>query len=214
MSKSFLDAVKARRTFYGLSKEIVVPADKIKEIVGEAVNHTPSAFNSQSSRVVVLFGEQSDKLWSITKESLRKIVPAENFAATEERINGFANGYGTILFFEDQSVVKGLQEKFVSYADNFPHLVEPVLRHAAACHLDGACRGRSRRFLAALQPADRRRSRANVAAFGRVEADRANAVRQTDFRTGRQRIHAAIGSREVLLIVRGRTRSSLLRNAR
>ncbi|MBM7569488.1 nitroreductase family protein [Paenibacillus sacheonensis] len=120
MSKSFLDAVKARRTFYGLSKEIVVSADKVKEIVGEAVNHTPSAFNSQSSRVVVLFGEQSDKLWSITKEALRKIVPAENFAATEERINGFANGYGTILFFEDQTVVKGLQEKFTSYADNFP----------------------------------------------------------------------------------------------
>ncbi|SFJ16896.1 hypothetical protein SAMN02799624_03563 [Paenibacillus sp. UNC496MF] len=120
MSKLFLEAVKARRTFYGLSKEIVVPADRIKEIVGEAVNHTPSAFNSQSSRVVVLFGEQSDKLWNITKETLRKIVPAENFAATEERINGFANGYGTILFFEDQAVVKGLQEQFASYADNFP----------------------------------------------------------------------------------------------
>ncbi|NBD27259.1 nitroreductase family protein [Paenibacillus glycinis] len=120
MSKSYLEAVKARRTFYGLSKEVVVPAEQIKEIVGEAVNHTPSAFNSQSSRVVVLFGEQSDKLWNITKESLRKVVPAENFAATEERINGFANGYGTILFFEDQSVVKGLQEKFTSYADNFP----------------------------------------------------------------------------------------------
>lgn len=121
MSKSYLDAVKARRTFYGLSKEVVVSEAQIKEIVGEAVNHTPSAFNSQSSRVVVLFGEQSDKLWNITKESLRKVVPAENFAATEERINGFANGYGTILYFEDQSVVKNLQEKFVSYADNFPH---------------------------------------------------------------------------------------------
>ncbi|WP_219834221.1 nitroreductase family protein [Paenibacillus sp. R14(2021)] len=120
MSKLFLEAVKARRTFYGLSKEIVVSVDRVKEIVGEAVNHTPSAFNSQSSRVVVLFGEQSDKLWNITKETLRKIVPAENFAATEERINGFANGYGTILFFEDQTVVKGLQEKFASYADNFP----------------------------------------------------------------------------------------------
>ncbi|MBO7744353.1 nitroreductase family protein [Paenibacillus sp. MWE-103] len=120
MSKLFLEAVKARRTFYGLSKEIVVPADRIKEIVGEAVNHTPSAFNSQSSRVVVLFGEQSDKLWNMTKETLRKIVPADNFAATEERINGFANGYGTILFFEDQAVVKGLQEQFASYADNFP----------------------------------------------------------------------------------------------
>ncbi|MFC4808858.1 nitroreductase family protein [Paenibacillus sp. GCM10023250] len=120
MSKLFLDAVKARRTFYGLSKDVVVSEDRIKEIVREAVDHTPSAFNSQSSRVVVLFGEQSDKLWNIAKETLRKRVPAENCAATEERINGFASGYGTILFFEDHAVVKGLQEQYASYADNFP----------------------------------------------------------------------------------------------
>lgn len=120
MSILFWEAIKARRTFYGLSKEIDVSEDRIKEIVGEAVNHTPSAFNSQSSRVVVLFGEQSDKLWNITKDTLRKTVSAENFAPTEERINGFANGYGTILYFEDQSVIKGLQEQFASYTENFP----------------------------------------------------------------------------------------------
>lgn len=120
MANSFLEAVEARRTYYGLSKEEVVKPERIKEIVNHAVKHTPSAFNSQSSRAVVLFGKESDKVWDITKEELRKIVPAENFAATEERINGFAAGYGTVLFFEDQTVVKNLQEKFSLYAENFP----------------------------------------------------------------------------------------------
>ncbi|MBW5447557.1 nitroreductase [Cohnella sp. CFH 77786] len=120
MSIAFLEAVKQRRTYYGLSKEKVVSAERIQEIVNEAVKHTPSAFNSQSARVVVLFDEQSDKLWNLTKETLRKIVPADQFAATEERINGFGSGYGTVLFFEDQAVVKGLQESFPTYADNFP----------------------------------------------------------------------------------------------
>lgn len=119
-SNTFLKAIKERRTYYGLSKGTVITNEHIQEIVNEAVKHTPSAFNSQSARVVVLFGDQSDKLWSITKETLRKIVPAGSFAPTEERINGFSNGSGTVLFFEDQSVVEGLQAQFAAYADNFP----------------------------------------------------------------------------------------------
>ena len=120
MSKDFFTAVKDRRTYYGISKEAVVSDERIRELVEEAVKHTPSSFNSQSARVVVLLGEQHDKLWNLTKETLRKIVPAENFAPTEEKMNAFGNGYGTVLFFEDQSVVKGLQEKFAAYKDNFP----------------------------------------------------------------------------------------------
>jgi predicted oxidoreductase (fatty acid repression mutant protein) len=119
-SSAFLKAVKDRRTYYGLSKDAVISNERIQEIVNEAVKYTPSAFNSQSARVVVLFGDQSDKLWSITKETLRKIVPAGSFAPTEERINGFSNGSGTVLFFEDQTVVEGLQAQFAAYADNFP----------------------------------------------------------------------------------------------
>ncbi|MGZ0052142.1 nitroreductase family protein [Brevibacillus gelatini] len=120
MGKDFFTAVKDRRTYYGISKEAAVSDERIRELVEEAVKHTPSAFNSQSARVVVLLGEQHDKLWNITKETLRKIVPAENFASTEEKMNAFGNGYGTILFFEDQSVIKSLQEKFAAYKDNFP----------------------------------------------------------------------------------------------
>jgi predicted oxidoreductase (fatty acid repression mutant protein) len=119
-SSAFLKAVKDRRTYYGLSKDAAISNERIQEIVNEAVKYTPSAFNSQSARVVVLFGDQSDKLWSITKETLRKIVPAGSFAPTEERINGFSNGSGTVLFFEDQTVVEGLQAQFAAYADNFP----------------------------------------------------------------------------------------------
>ncbi|WHX31662.1 nitroreductase family protein [Brevibacillus agri] len=120
LSKDFFTAVKDRRTYYGISKEAVVSDERIRELVEEAVKHTPSSFNSQSARVVVLLGEHHDMLWSITKETLRKIVPAESFGPTEEKMNAFGNGYGTVLFFEDQSVIKGLQEKFASYKDNFP----------------------------------------------------------------------------------------------
>ena len=120
MSKDFYTALQGRRSVYGLSKESVISDKKIQEVIEAAVKHTPSAFNSQSGRVLVLLGGQHDKLWDITKEALRKIVPADAFAPTEEKINSFKSGYGTVLFFEDEAVVKELQNKFALYKDNFP----------------------------------------------------------------------------------------------
>ena len=120
MVKDFYTAVADRRTFYGISKESVVSDERIKEVIEHAVKHTPSAFNSQSARVVLLLGEHHNKLWDTTKEALRKIVPADNFSSTENKINSFRNGYGTILFFEDNSVIESLQQQFALYKDNFP----------------------------------------------------------------------------------------------
>ncbi|WHY73549.1 nitroreductase family protein [Fictibacillus enclensis] len=120
MAKDFLKSVEDRRTYYGISKETVASDERIQEIVEHAVKHTPSSFNSQSARVVVLLGENHDKLWNITKETLRKMVPADKFAPTEDKMNAFGSGYGTVLFFEDQKVIEGLQESFAAYADNFP----------------------------------------------------------------------------------------------
>jgi uncharacterized protein len=120
MSKNFLEAVKERRSIYALSKETPISDAQIKEIVEAAVLHSPTSFNSQSSRAVVLLGDKHDKLWDITAETLRKIVPAEQFEGTAQKLASFKAGYGSVLFFEDQTVVKSLQENFALYADNFP----------------------------------------------------------------------------------------------
>jgi len=120
MSKDFFTAVQDRRTVYGISKDAPVSNERIEEIIGQAVKHTPSAFNSQSARVVLLLGEEHNKLWDIVKETLRKIVPADRFGATEEKITSFRKGYGTVLFFEDQQVITGLEQQFPTYAANFP----------------------------------------------------------------------------------------------
>ena len=120
MSKNFLTAVADRRSYYGISKEPVVSDERLKEIIEHAVKHTPSAFNSQSARVVLLLGNHQDKLWDIAKEALRKIIPADQFSSTEDKINSFKSGYGTVLFFEDNSVIESLQQQFALYKDNFP----------------------------------------------------------------------------------------------
>lgn len=120
MKQNFMEAVKERRSYYGISKEQVSSDERIEEIVKDAVKYTPSSFNSQSARAVLLLDKQHDRFWDITMDALRKIVPAESFGETEAKINSFKNGYGTVLFFEDQDVVRGLQEQFALYKDNFP----------------------------------------------------------------------------------------------
>ncbi len=120
MNKPFMQAVKDRRSYYGISKEFVASDERIQEIIQDAVKHTPSAFNSQSARILLLLGAAHDEFWEITRSELRKVVPADKFAPTDEKINSFAAGYGTVLFFEDMSVVEGLQKQFPLYQENFP----------------------------------------------------------------------------------------------
>ncbi|ACL76822.1 nitroreductase family protein [Ruminiclostridium cellulolyticum] len=120
MSKNFYAAIKDRRTYYGIDKQIPVSDEKVQDIIKESVLHTPSAFNSQSARVVLLLGASHDKLWNITKDTLRKVISPENFSATEQKINSFRSGYGTVLFFEDNSVIESLQQQYATYKDNFP----------------------------------------------------------------------------------------------
>lgn len=121
MKRDFRDAIQHRRTHYGLSNSSPITDNEILEIIETAITHVPSAFNSQSTRIVLLLGKNHEKLWEIVKDTLRQIVPAEAFKATEAKIdNSFEVGYATILFFEDMEVVESLQNRFPSYKDNFP----------------------------------------------------------------------------------------------
>lgn len=110
-----------RRSVYALGKNLPISEQEALEIIDNAVKYSPSAFNSQTAHVVVLLGENHQKLWDITFGELEKFLPNEEAkAATKGKIDSFAEAYGTILFFEDHDVVKGLQEQFPAYADNFP----------------------------------------------------------------------------------------------
>ncbi|MDR7855783.1 nitroreductase family protein [Tissierella sp.] len=120
MTKNFYEGLKERRSYYGISKENVISDEKLQELIEDVVKHTPSAFNSQTARVVLLLGKNHTKLWDITTEIMRQKLSPEQFPTTEGKLKTFEAGYGTVLFFEDTSIVKSLQEQFPSYKDNFP----------------------------------------------------------------------------------------------
>jgi len=117
---SFLAHMKQRRTIYAIGKNVPLTANQIENIIKDAVRNSPSAFNSQTSRVVTLYGASHEKFWNIVRETLRKVVPEDAFEKTNAKIDSFAAGYGTVLFFEDQETVKSLQKQFALYAEHFP----------------------------------------------------------------------------------------------
>lgn len=117
---AFLDQIKQRRSIYTIGNNVSLDQTEVENTIKEAVRHSPSSFNSQTSRVVILFGESHQNFWNIVRDTLKKIVPADAFEGTNNKINSFAAGYGTALFYEDQEIVKELQAQFPLYADNFP----------------------------------------------------------------------------------------------
>ena len=116
----FNEAIKTRRTRYSIDSSATVSDSKIEKLVRDAVKYAPSAFHSQSSRAILLLGVNHSKLWAIVKEILRTKVSAENFPTTEAKIDSFAAGHGTILYYEDMDVIKKMQEAVPPYAENFP----------------------------------------------------------------------------------------------
>lgn len=113
----YLDALRSRRSQYSITNAINLPEEKLIEVVKEAVKHTPSAYNTQSTRALVLLGDSHKKLWNIVKEVLRAKIGEDRFVATEAKIDkSFLAGYGTVLFFIDEAEVKENAEKI---SENF-----------------------------------------------------------------------------------------------
>lgn len=120
MNNTLIEAIEKRRTQYALGRNITQAQEEITALIEEAIKLSPSAFNSQSSRAVILFGQQSEKFWHIVMNELRIRVPADKFAPTEAKIKSFAAGIGTILFYEDQQIITSLQQQYPNYAEQFP----------------------------------------------------------------------------------------------
>ena len=117
---NFISMLENRRSIYALGNDLPISEEAVTDLIKAAVKASPSSFNSQTSRVVILMDDAHAKLWDIVENTLKPLTPAEAFPNTQAKLASFAAGKGTILFFEDTNVVKALQEQFSLYAENFP----------------------------------------------------------------------------------------------
>jgi predicted oxidoreductase (fatty acid repression mutant protein) len=102
MADNLINVAQNRRTIYKLGKNSPVPDAKIEELVNAAILHVPSAFNTQSTRLVVLLHDQHERLWDIAIEAFEVLVkegkvPREVMEKqTVPKLNGFKGAYGTV----------------------------------------------------------------------------------------------------------------------
>lgn len=108
-----IESLEKRRSHYVIGDNLPVSKEKILEVIEKVTELVPDAFNAKSSRVVVLFDNEHKKLWELVFNTFGGQVP-------REKLDTFKAGGGTILYFYDENVVKGLQEQFPAYAQNFP----------------------------------------------------------------------------------------------
>lgn len=47
---NYLDALKTRRSHYALKNTITVPEEKVIEVIIDSIKHTPSPYNTQTTR--------------------------------------------------------------------------------------------------------------------------------------------------------------------
>lgn len=118
MDNNFSSAMLKRRSIYALSDKLDIDDKKIVSLVEFALKHSPTAYNSQGGRAVVLFNDDNKKLWDIVLQTLLKL-PATDKEATTQKINSFAQSMGTVMFFNDTAATKALSDRFPLYSDTF-----------------------------------------------------------------------------------------------
>ncbi|KAL7009573.1 putative nitroreductase [Cystobasidiomycetes sp. EMM_F5] len=120
-SAAFFKAVEGRRTYYGIKNESPISDEKLRSLVYEAVKHTPSAFNMQTSRAVIFLHDSSIKVWDVVAEEFLKTLGGDEdqIKTNKGKIEGYKSGYGTIAFFEDQDVLKGWCSKMPHFSEAF-----------------------------------------------------------------------------------------------
>ena len=116
---NYIDIIKQRRSVYDLHKHLPISENKLMRILEDVITESPTAFNMQSSHVIVLMDGQHERLWSIVTKTLKDIVPSDKFVPTQKKMDMFSNAKGTILFFENTQIIEQLKLDYPLYKDQF-----------------------------------------------------------------------------------------------
>ncbi len=119
MADTVLDHFAKRHSFYDINDHIPIKENEIVQIIKNTLELYPSSFNTQGARLLLLFGKEHKKLWDLVQEELLQNSPSDKVEAIKKRIASFAQGYGSILFFDDREIVKQLETKMPLYSAYF-----------------------------------------------------------------------------------------------
>jgi hypothetical protein len=117
---TLLETLKKRRSNYDLTAKSTLPVEELELLLAQALELSPTGFNSQSSRIILALGAKHDFFWDIVLAGIKKeIGETPAFEKSKAKISSLRRSAGTILFFEDESITDDLKARFPLYARNF-----------------------------------------------------------------------------------------------
>ncbi|XJS10755.1 nitroreductase family protein [Aerococcaceae bacterium WGS1372] len=101
----FKQLVKNRRSIYALGTNSDFSIDEIVASIRETQKDVPTAFNSQTSRLVIVTSEANTKLWNLILDVQKDVLDQATWDFMSPIMEGAKLGMGTVLFFEDRDAV-------------------------------------------------------------------------------------------------------------
>ena len=105
MSK-YTDLQAKRRSTYVIGKNTDLSQEEISQAIREAMKNVPTSFNSQTSRLVIVFDEANERVWKEIYDVQKDVLDEATWGMMGPVIEGAGQGVGTVLFFEDRDAVK------------------------------------------------------------------------------------------------------------
>lgn len=112
------DSLSRRRSIYALGHTRIVTDFCLEDTLKDCLKNCPTPFNAQSARLVLLLNKNHLDFWNLVLQKVTAATPIGKKDSVAQKINSFAAAYGTILFFEDLSVLEQLQKDFPLYQKN------------------------------------------------------------------------------------------------
>lgn len=119
MNCDILELFSLRHSFYNINSSIPINIEEVRKFIQTALNLYPSPFNSQSARVVLLLNQYHFDFWKIVQQTLYNDAPVKKRLVIQNKIQSFANGAGTILFYMDKNIILQQEKDFPLYASYF-----------------------------------------------------------------------------------------------
>ena len=119
MDSNFLNTMKLRRSIYMLQPDIRQGDAEIEELLKQALKYTPTAHNTQLTRIVLLLRQNHTVFWDLVMDAIREVNPGADLTSSEHKIEQFKDGYATVLFYNDTNETKRMIEELPLYKDQF-----------------------------------------------------------------------------------------------
>ena len=116
--------VAQRRSIRHIGSDSPIPDGRIVQLICDAMRNNPSPCNMQSARAVALFNDQHTHLWNIILDALRTNLSAVQFQESEKTARQYLHGHGTVLYFEDSSILQACVGRFPECAGQLPAWAE------------------------------------------------------------------------------------------